>query len=521
MKRRLGNRYSSIKNQRGVAGIWLGMTLVPIMGFTFWAIEGTRYVQEHNRLGDANEAAAMALTIQDDTASAQNLAESYIRSYVRDIDSIAVTSVRQHQEQTDASDESIQYSVSAVTSHSSWFSSTFIPSFNETVDLHSSAVAKKYLSTLADNNIDIVFVADFSGSMTYSWSGSSNSKIKDLKLAINQVSAKILCGNIGYKEVGGKLVEVCLDSDQDKMANKLDNRIALAPFNTRTRERDSQNTAYAVSQLRYRKDVKIGEPSLTYDEVDWNWWRTKNFKYVHLCSNNHKKCDGKSLSLQKQAKRIVDVLGIYKWKSNYYGSKYLDEPNYIDYQKTVSDMLNDKFPGQSSNYQVKSTNLYGGFGSKSNDQFFNVPLTSQLTEINKINKMEASGATAAYQGILTGVQLLSQGNPNSSDSEEQEAYDSKIKMLLIFSDGEESPDPKILKNLVSAKMCDTARQYIPGLYIGFIGVDFDAENIPAFRQCVNDETTDIINVGNLNELIEKIEELIKNGSKSSGFTKLY
>ncbi|GAL28817.1 protein TadG [Vibrio variabilis] len=259
MKRGLGNRYSSIKNQRGVAGIWLGMTLVPIMGFTFWAIEGTRYVQEHNRLGDANEAAAMALTIQDDTASAQNLAESYFRSYVRDIDSIAVTSVRQHQEQTDALDESIQYSVSAVTSHSSWFSSTFIPSFNETVDLHSSAVAKKYLSTLADNNIDIVFVSDFSGSMDSSWSGSSNKKIRDLQLAIKQVSAKILCENVGYKVIDGEYTEVCLDSNQDEMADKLKNRIALAPFNIRTRERDSSGNA--TQSASFVTDQVIGHRS--------------------------------------------------------------------------------------------------------------------------------------------------------------------------------------------------------------------------------------------------------------------
>lgn len=513
MKRGLGNRYSSIKNQRGVAGIWLGMTLVPIMGFTFWAIEGTRYVQEHNRLGDANEAAAMALTIQDDTASAQNLAESYIRSYVRDIDSIAVTSVRQHQEQTDASDESIQYSVSAVTSHSSWFSSTFIPSFNETVDLHSSAVAKKYLSTLADNNIDIVFVSDFSGSMDSSWSGSSNKKIRDLQLAIKQVSAKILCENVGYKVIDGEYTEVCLDSNQDEMADKLKNRIALAPFNIRTRERDSSGNAYAVSQLRYRSGYRTSVSSYDYDDVDWNWWRTRDYWDVYYCAVNRYNCKNNSSAKQKEAKRIYDVMG--------WGGSYPDSYSYIDYSLTISDILNDKFPSQSSSYRVKSVDLYSGFGKSSNTQFYNVPLTNSLSEINKIDNMTASGATAAYQGILTGTQLLAAGNPNSSDEDEQEAYDTKVKMLLIFSDGKESPNKGILDKLVDEGMCNRARSVIPGLYIGFIGIDYNAGGIQAFRKCVNDESTDIINVGNLDELIEKIEELIQNGSKSNGFTKLY
>ncbi|GAL21067.1 protein TadG [Vibrio maritimus] len=183
--------------------------------------------------------------------------------------------------------------------------------------------------------------------------------------------------------------------------------------------------------------------------------------------------------------------------------------------------MNDKFPSQSSSYRVKNVDLYSGFGKSSNTQFYNVSLTNTLSDINKIDNMTASGSTAAYQGILTGTQLLAAGNPNSSDEDEQEAYDNKVKMLLIFSDGKESPNKGILDKLVDEGMCNRARSVIPGLYIGFIGIDYNAEGIQAFRKCVNDENTDIINVGNLDELIEKIEELIQNGSKSNGFTKLY
>lgn len=204
-----------------------------------------------------------------------------------------------------------------------------------------------------------------------------------------------------------------------------------------------------------------------------------------------------------------------------WGGSYPDSYSYIDYSLTISDILNDKFPSQSSSYRVKSVDLYSGFGKSSNTQFYNVPLTNSLSAINKIDNMTASGATAAYQGILTGTQLLAAGNPNSSDEDEQEAYDNKVKMLLIFSDGKESPNKGILDKLVDEGMCNRARSVIPGLYIGFIGIDYNAGGIQAFRKCVNDESTDIINVGNLDELIEKIEELIQNGSKSNGFTKLY
>lgn len=520
MSRRKQLAVASIKRQKGVAGIWLGFTLVPIMGFTFWAVEGTRYVQEYNRLGDANEAAAMAMTIQDDPASAEQLAKDYLQSYVRDIDSMSVEFNRTFQEQDKdtGQEEFVQYSVDTITSHKSWFTSTFIPSFGEEVRLGGKAVAKKYASYLGDNNIDIVFVSDFSGSMNSKWSGSYNTKIKDLQLAISEVSTKILCSNIGTREIDDVETEVCLDDDQADLADKLDNKVALAPFNIRTRELNSKGKAFAVSQLRYRTDYREHVSPYKYDDINWNDWRNVDIDDVYDCMDDFRDCKNNSKEKQKEASRIFDVMG---W------SGYPDSDAYIDYALTVSDMENNKYPTQSSHYRVNKVKLYSGYGSNKNSQFNNVPLTNSLSEIEKINKMKAEGSTAAYQGILAGTQLLAAGNPHASDKEEQEKYDSKVKMLLIFSDGEEYPrpyDPKIptiLEKLVDQGMCDQARSLIPDLYIGFIGIDYNAQGISAFRKCVNDEKTDIINVTNLNDLIDKIEELIRNGSKSNGFTKLY
>ena len=62
-------QYRSVHRQKGVAAVWMGLLLVPIMGFTFWAVEGTRYVQETSRLRDSAEAAAMAVTIEDQAGS--------------------------------------------------------------------------------------------------------------------------------------------------------------------------------------------------------------------------------------------------------------------------------------------------------------------------------------------------------------------------------------------------------------------------------------------------------------------
>ncbi|WP_428751170.1 MULTISPECIES: TadE/TadG family type IV pilus assembly protein [Vibrio] len=508
----------SIKKQGGVAAIWMGLSLVPIMGFTFWAVEGTRYVQEKSRLGDAAEAAAIAVTMADQEGSANAFATKYVNAYVRDIKSSQVTAKRKHQEAIPDTDtlEFIQYTVDVKTTHDSWFSSTFIPSFSETQDLTGKSVAKKYPAYLGDNNIDIVFVSDFSGSMNNWWGG--NYKIDALKEAVMTVSNKLLCQNIEYDRWQGK--EVCKDSDQSELADKLLNRIGIVPYNVRTREIGSDRNVYAVSQLRYKTGFRLVNPERSYEEVDWNAWRTVRPKNIYRCSQNRNKCPNKTAEESAQAKRLTKVLGI----NQYTYSKqtfFVDNKDYVDLSFSVEQMFNNQFPGNLSKYRVDNNKLYRGYGSTSRDQFSTISLTNKTSDIADINGMRAGGNTASFQGILRGIQKISEGNPNSSDKDEQESYDNKIKMLLILSDGEESPNNGILNGLVSNGMCDDAREKIPGLYIGVIGIGFTSSNVTEFRRCVVNPDEDIIDVSNLDELIEKIEELIRKGSRTSGTTKLY
>jgi tight adherence protein G len=170
---------------------------------------------------------------------------------------------------------------------------------------------------------------------------------------------------------------------------------------------------------------------------------------------------------------------------------------------------------------VSKARLFTVHGSSDPLQLYNIGLSNKLSDLYPINSMWALGGTAAFQGILRGAQVLHDGDPNSSDEEEQLAYNKKIKMLLILSDGQEDPNDGILKGLVDRGMCDKARAEIPGLYIGVIGIDFQASQQSGFQDCVVDPNEDIFDVSNLDELIEKAEELIKKGSKTSGITKLY
>lgn len=71
------------QKQQGVAAIWLALALVPVMGFTFLSVEGTRYIQTSARLNDSLEAAAIAVTIADyrDENETNKLATGYVKAY--------------------------------------------------------------------------------------------------------------------------------------------------------------------------------------------------------------------------------------------------------------------------------------------------------------------------------------------------------------------------------------------------------------------------------------------------------
>ncbi|CAH0529682.1 TadE/TadG family type IV pilus assembly protein [Vibrio hippocampi] len=521
--------------QRGVAAIWMGLSLVPIMGFAFWAVEGTRYVQESSRLKDATEAAVLAVTIADSEESSAEMAQGYVDAYVRDIDASQFEITRTYQERDDDNDllEYIQYQVDSITTHDSWFASNFIPSFSEQQDLAAQSTAKKYPTLLGDNNIDIVFVSDFSGSMNRYWdsksscdSSNSGCKIADLKQAIEAVSENILCSSVSNTELDEDGEDRCAD-DADTTSDKLDNRIAFVPYNIRTREHTSNDT-YIVSQLRYN-DYNHSLSDYSYEDIDWDKWRVEDDDDIEDCADRYSKCDGQNNTEKKdnqqQAKRIEDVMTSRhdsKNKDKFETNNY-DTYNYVDFDLSVSQMMVDKYSSANLNtaFRIDDNDLYSGFGQSSQKQFWNVELTNNISNLETIDEMVASGNTAAFQGILTGIQYLAKGDPNSDDDEIQEEYDNKVKMLLILSDGQESPDNGVLSGLVDAKLCDKARENIPGLYIGIIGIDFEADTQSGFQDCVLEPDEDIINVNNLDELIEKIEELIAKGAKTNGVTKLY
>lgn len=496
-----------IRRQRGVAFIWLGMTLVPIMGFSFWAVEGTRYVQEHSRARDAAEAAAIAITIQDQSANAPDLALNYFTSYIRDIESSEVETKRYHHEESKNDPEYIQYTVDVTTTHASWFKSHFIPSFDEIQKITASSVARKYPEYLGDKLVNLALVADFSGSM-------QGSKVASLKTAVKSIGKEVLVAREGETSV--------------------ENRIALVPFNIRTQSSVSGSgclpegigVCNSDSQLRYKGNYPENEFSVNYEKIDWGNWSSLKYSELEFClEENWESCDIDGVAIDdrlEQAKRVKHVLDSHR------SFRLLEHPAYVRYRKTINDLTIDKRMIRSFSFDQNTNRLYSTI-AKGN--FETIPFTSVYSELERIDSMSPNGGTAVYQGLLRAMQMLYEELPKTDATEEEvEISKNTIPMIIILSDGKEDPYPEIFQNLVDKGLCDRAREFIPGLFIGFVRIQYNlgSEDKDPFWICVTEEGQQpedsldkIVSVDDLDLLTETIKELIRKGAKGSGTTKLY
>lgn len=189
------------QEQKGAVAIMFVILGSFLLGMAAFGFEGARYVMEKARLSDAMEQAALALSAEDNgnrTIAAINrnnfLASEYFRRYMRNEKSVSrpvinvsdVVSVNENVQY-------VEYRVSAQTSHTSWFSSSFFPSFKPTVSVGDNGAARKYRS-----NIDVVFATDFSNSMNERLSGGS-SRIQELKRIVLKLSTELYSYNQGNK----------------------------------------------------------------------------------------------------------------------------------------------------------------------------------------------------------------------------------------------------------------------------------------------------------------------------------
>ncbi|PSW07401.1 pilus assembly protein [Photobacterium lipolyticum] len=493
-----------MRKQRGSAGIYMALFLIPLFGAIFLALEGTRYIQKQNRLADGAEAAALAVTMANhgNTSSYEkDLAEKYIQAYVRNIKGISQLEVTSKEDQTTipSSEGNIekkytQYKVTAKTNHNSWFSSFLIPSFSPIETVANQAVARNYPEILGDKFVDIVFVSDFSYSMNNNW-GNGKTKIKVLTDAIKQISDEILVST----------------SD----GNISQNRIGFVPFGLRTQIKNSAGKYFCESNVRYTDE---------YEKVNWQYWSIFTTDYIKKCSEDKNNCKKHNsllkTQLQQQAKIVMNVYN----NTNYRNWGTPDKPVFIDIKKTIENIFTPNI--RTTRFNTAKNKLWDSSGlcSKHNSKkFWSIKLTSDPKQLEPIyNSMSPGGWTGGFQGIIKGAKVLHAGKP-AQGSDKYSEYKRRLKLLLILTDGKEYPYNLLLPDLVENKMCEKIKEEFKDsdvpLHIGVIGIKFAASKESGYIDCVGEDN--IIDVNEVDDLVETIKEQIKKSSQAEGVSKLH
>ncbi|NLS13072.1 pilus assembly protein [Vibrio sp. SM6] len=235
------------QTQQGHAAILCLLLIPALFGLFSLATDGAQMLQDKARLQDALEAASLAIAAHNDdneddgsgngSAVNQRIARSYVSHYMTGMEEIdALKIIKLSCEQipdcvtglAQGNSRFFEYQVTATTDHDPYFSGHFDAS-EKTYQIGGESIARKY----QDNAVDVVFVADYSGSMGWDWSGGNQYKYQDLLDVIDAVTVELQKFN--------------------NILHADDNTVALVGYNqyVRLQNGDGAGNTCFVNELRY------------------------------------------------------------------------------------------------------------------------------------------------------------------------------------------------------------------------------------------------------------------------------
>ena len=230
MKAKLSRKLSLNKHQRGHAGILFVLVFPALFGMFIWGAEGARIMQDDARLADAMEVAGLAVAAEnsDSKTAQQETAKKFIQTFFTNgsavIGTPSVTKLTCEQNancnQNDPDEARFfEYRITASVTRDTWFNSgTDYADYGKQYTVNNKTVSRKYQSKA----VDVVLVADYSGSMLGSWNGSQK-----------------------YQGVNNIIGEIGLELKKFNEQNKNQtNRLAVVPFSYYT-------SKYVKNKRRY------------------------------------------------------------------------------------------------------------------------------------------------------------------------------------------------------------------------------------------------------------------------------
>lgn len=268
---------NNYKQQQGHAALLFAMMIPALFGIFTLASDGARAIQTKARIEDASEVAALAIAAHNDpnqstnnsgNASAVNrsIATNIVQAYINDIESITDLKVykRACEQISDCvkglekgESRFFEYEVDVTTAQKSWFpGNDSISGMGETFSTRGHSLARKYQSEA----VDVMFAADFSGSMEWYWSGGYQRKYRDLIDIIKEVTNEL--DKFNKLELGNN------------------NKVGISAFNYYTYSKYSGSN-YWNSGWCYLEQAKFSNKGVDYQETINTIWVEKSKKYCN------------------------------------------------------------------------------------------------------------------------------------------------------------------------------------------------------------------------------------------------
>ncbi|QIM63722.1 hypothetical protein A1D29_10710 [Pasteurellaceae bacterium Orientalotternb1] len=516
------NRF--IKQEEGVYSILMagmGVTLLAIIAF---AVDGSGVILDQARLSDSLEQASLAVTSENNTyrkdkyqindptgkhdSFSQNLrnqrdkelVESYVNAYMPHIKSWTPNDISCKQSLQGSNSEAIKCHVSGTVVREALLPLTFSNSANSSssdFSISTIAVAEKIKSAPP---LDVMIVADFSGSMAYriddpNGNGrphTEDSKSNVLKAVLDNLTANYLfkepdtLNRIGFTafSLGAKHPSITGNFNLQALGLNPDTKEAIIERNVKLNE--MQNNCVLPYQFKTRQ-VSVYDQQhnlikyLTESVPSGDWWRTN----IAFAPN---------VDIDKTIEQIKQFDGSLRHYSVIFPIQRIDENRY-NYATCVGLNKNQRkyTPGASYWFDKSQQADFSTF----------------------VRNIEPEGATLVTSGLFVGVNLMMDKAKHRSVSE---ANGNTQRTIVILSDGkdqslgdniyknrtndQQKKEEKLFRDLtgkfIDKGVCDVIRTRIDSLqdaqhiqyptklaFIAF-GYEPDHTNETSWKKCVGD-----------------------------------
>lgn len=459
------------RDQSGHAALLFALMIPLLFGVFILGTDGARALQSKARLEEASEAAALAIAGQNTPTDDERdlLAKKYIQYYfpfadIKNIktEDIACEDNNECDEDASAAQRFFEYKVAVNLDEANWFSKSNIQTgFGDVNRIGGNSSARKYQSKA----VDVVLVADFSGSMQDSIDGEAESKERQLIDVIQEVADTL---------------------SQYNEHSELQSTIAFTGFNFFAKDSSGQLYTYLICSDSYNRSS-----SNSYN----NWGN----------SHNHNSSSSTTYSKdQGWCFRDDSYNGVVY-------SQYVDvgETTSVDNIFSVTDLYEPL--DKNAAYEFYDS---GNANNFINARFYEIEPTTDFTSFNnKIDNFYALGGTASYSGLISGARLASKGQ-------------NARKLIILLSDGEDSYYTSTSSNLpyrliVDGNLCGniltglnkmnitnsvsgTSEHVVAQMYA--IGFGYKTSAYPLMQQCVGQGN--VYDAKNSEAIKDKILELI-------------